>query len=211
MNVSTAPGIVFSNSNPWHGGNSLGVGWGGALSVIAVLGFLTMLGDLSLNRHFGARAQFFSEHPNRRPSPDFLDMWKPRFQQCLALSFYDVKSLFWVWTGQVWYMLCVEWGWGADDTCSPVTIRTTGCDFIKGKCVRKWVQSVLRPFWGKTVWMCITFLNVQSPSLVLSHGWLCLLTAGSQTLNSGQFSGCAHLLGIYLTALILVSLPLTRF
>ena len=80
MNVSTAPGIVFSNSNPWHGGNSLRVGRGGDLSVIAVLGFLTMLGDLSLNRHFGARAQFFSEHPNRRPSPDFLDMWEPRFQ-----------------------------------------------------------------------------------------------------------------------------------
>ena len=93
MNVSTAPGIEFSNSNPWHGGNSMWAG-GRDLSVIAVLGFLTMLGDLSLNRHFGAKAQFLSEHPNRRPSPDFLDMWKPGFQQCLALSFYDVKSLF---------------------------------------------------------------------------------------------------------------------
>lgn len=189
-----------------------GITWGAKkkkkedISVITVLGFLTMLGNLSLNRHFGARTQLLSEHPNRRPSPDSLDMWKSHFQQCLALSFYDMKSLFLVWTGRVWYMLCVEWGWGADDTT-----QTTGCDFIKGKCVRKGVQSVLRPFGGKTAWTCIKFSNMQSPSLVLSHGWLCLLTAGSQTLNSGQFSGCAHLLGIYLTALILVSLPLTRF
>ena len=173
MNVSTAPGIEFSNSNPWHGGNSKG---GQKKKEKRYFTHCCVRIPDNVNRHFGARTQLLSEHPNRRPSPNFLDMWKPRFQQCLALSFYDVKSLFLVWTGRVWYMLCVKWGWGADDTT-----RTTGCDFIKGKCVRKWVQSVLRPFWGKTAWTCIKFSNMQSPSLVLSHGWLCLLTAGSQT------------------------------
>lgn len=55
-------------------------------SVIAALGFLTTLRDCSLNGHFGRRAQFLSEHPNRRPDPDFLDTRKPAFWQCLVLS-----------------------------------------------------------------------------------------------------------------------------
>lgn len=73
-----------------------------------------------------------------------------------------------VWTGRVWYRCCVEWGWGADDTT-----QTTGCDFIKGKCVRKGLVSA-QAIWGKTAWTCIKLPNMQSPQLVLSHGWLCL-------------------------------------
>lgn len=50
----------------------------------------------------------------------------------------------------------------------------------------------------------VSLAGAVSRLVVSAHSW-------SLTLNPGQFSGCAHLLGNYLTALILVSLPLTRF
>lgn len=195
MNVSTAPGTRVYYSNPWHGGNSMGAKKKKKdISVITVLGFLTMLGNLSLNRHFGARTQLLSEHPNRRPSLVMSVCGSHTSSNAWHCLWYEI-TLFGMNRPSVIHVVC--WiGLG----CWWLFYPDHGMRLpIKGKCVRKWVSQCSGHLGEDSMDVyqvlehAVSLTGAVSWLVVSAHSWV----SNSEILDS-FFKVAAHLLGIYL-------------
>lgn len=108
---------------------------------------------------------------------------------------------------QTGYTLRVTWGWGSDDMHSSVDIRPTGCNFIKDKPIRRWVQPVPKAPLERAARPAASSLGCRLPPQVSPKAGYVCPTARSWTPISGLSSGCSCLLDTYLPALPLGSWP----
>lgn len=200
-------GIEFSNSNPWHGGNK----YGGQKKKRRYFSHYCVRIPDNVRGIFHStdtlvQDQLLSEHPNRDPALIFfwicVEATLPTMPGIVFL-WYEITLL--VWTGRVWYMLVCWIGlgcwWHYPDHGMRFYKKVNVLGSESSQCSGHLGEDSMDVY--QVLEHAVSLTGAVSWLVVSAHSCLKLWIPGQLRL--------LHLLGIYLTALILVSLPLTRF